>query len=35
MSLKNGSGKCSLLVLSANSWKEQNIDSSFSRQIKP
>ena len=32
---KNGCGKCSLLVLSANGWKDQNMDSSFSRQRKP
>ena len=26
---------CSLFVLSANGWKDQNMDSSFSRQRKP
>ena len=35
MTLKNGFGKCSLFVLSANGLKDQNIDSSFSRQRKP
>ena len=35
MTLKNGFGKCLLFVLSANGWKEQNTDSSFSRQKKP
>ena len=35
MALKNGFGKCSLFDLSANGWKEPNIDSSFSRQRKP
>ena len=35
MTLKNGFGKCSLFVLSANGWKDQNMDSSFSRQRKP
>ena len=35
ITLKNGFGKCSLFVLSANGWKDQNMDSSFSRQIKP
>ena len=34
MTLKNGFGKCSLFVLSANGWKDQNMDSSFSRQTK-
>ena len=34
MALKNGLGKC-LFVLSANGWKEPNMDSSFSRQRKP
>ena len=28
-------GKCSLFVLSANDWKDQNMVSSFSRQRKP
>ena len=32
MTLKNGFGKCSLFVLSANGWKDQNMASSFSRQ---
>ena len=32
MTLKNGFGKCSLLVLSASGWKDQSMDSSFSRQ---
>ena len=31
----NGFRTCSLLVLSANGWKEQNMDSSFSHQRKP
>ena len=35
MTLKYGFGKCSLFVLSANGWKDQNMDSSFSRQRKP
>ena len=35
MTLKNGFGKCSLFVLSANDWKEQNMVSSFSRERKP
>ena len=35
MTLKNGFGKCSLFVLSANGWKDQNMDSSFSHQRKP
>ena len=34
MTLKNGLGKCSLFVLSANDWKDQNMVSSFSRQRK-
>ena len=34
MTLKNEFGKCSLFVLSANGWKDQNMDSSFSRQRK-
>ena len=34
MTLKNGFGKCSLFVLLANWWKDQNMDSSFSRQRK-
>jgi len=33
--LKNSFGKCSLFVLSANGWKDQNMASSFSRQRKP
>ena len=32
MTLKNGFGKCSLFVLSANGWKDQNMDSSFPAQ---
>ena len=35
MTLKNGFGKCSLFVLSANGWIDQNMASSFSRQRKP
>ena len=35
MTLKNSFGKCLLFVLSANGWKDQNMDSSFSRQRKP
>ena len=35
MTLKNGFDKCSLFVFSANGWKDQNMDSSFSRQRKP
>ena len=35
MTLKNGRGKCSLFVLSAKGWKDQNMDFSFSRQKKP
>ena len=35
MTLKNGLGKCSLFVLSANEWKDQNTDSSFSLQENP
>ena len=35
MTLKNGFGKCSLFFLSANGWKDQNMDCSFSRQRKP
>ena len=35
MTIKNVLGKCSLFVLSANGWKDQNMDSSFSRQRKP
>ena len=31
MTLKNGFGKCLLFVLSANGWKDQNMDSSSSR----
>ena len=34
MTLKYGFGKCSLFVLSANGWKDQNMDSSFSRRRK-
>ena len=34
MILKNGFGKCSLFVLSANGWKDQNMTSSFSRHKK-
>ena len=35
MTLKNGFRKCLLFALSANGWKEQNMDSTFSRQRKP
>ena len=35
MTLKNCFRKCLLFVLSANGWKEQNMDSSFSRQRNP
>ena len=35
MTLKNGFGKCSLFVLSANEWKDQSMDSSFSLQENP
>ena len=35
MTLKNGSVQCSLFVSSASEWKDQNMDSSFSRQRKP
>ena len=35
MTLKNGFGKCSLFVLSASGWKDENMASSFSRQRKP
>ena len=35
MTFKNGFGKCLLFVLSANAWKDQNMDSSFSRPQKP
>ena len=35
MTLKIGSGNCSLFVLSANGWNDQNMPSSFSRQRKP
>ena len=35
MTLKYGFGKCSLFVLSANGWKDQNMDSLFSRQRIP
>ena len=35
MTLKNGCGKCSLFVLSANGRKGQNMASSFFRQRKP
>ena len=34
MTLKNGFRKCSLFVLSADGWKNQNMDSLFSRQKK-
>ena len=35
MTFKNGFGKCLLFVLSANGWKDQNMDSSFSRPKNP
>ena len=35
MTLKIGFGKCSLFVLSANGWKDQNMATSFSHQRKP
>ena len=35
MTLKNGYGKCSLFVLSANGCNDQNIDFSFSRGKNP
>ena len=35
MALKNGFEKYSVFVLSANGWKDQNMDSTFSRQRKP
>ena len=35
MTLKNGFGKCSFFVSSANGWKEKNMDSLFSRQRNP
>ena len=35
VTLKHVFGKCSLFVLSANGWKDQNMDSSFSGQRKP
>ena len=35
MTLKNSFGECSLFVLLANGWKDQNMDSSLSRQRKP
>ena len=35
MTLENGFRKCSLFVLSANGWKDQNMASSFSRQKNP
>ena len=35
MTLKYGFRKCSLFVLSANEWKDQNMDSSFSLQENP
>ena len=35
MTLKNGFGKCSLFVLSANGWKDQNMASSFSPKENP
>ena len=34
MTLKNGFGKCSLFGLLASRGKDQNVDSSFSRQRK-
>ena len=34
MTLKNGFHKCLLFVLSANGWKEQNMDSSFSAKFR-
>ena len=34
MTLKNGFSNCSLFVLSANGWKDQNMAFSFSRQKK-
>ena len=34
MTLKNRFGKCSLFVLSANGWKDRNMDSSFSLDCK-
>ena len=35
MTLKNGFGKCSFFVSSANGWKDQNMASLFSRQRNP
>ena len=35
MTLKNGFGKCLLFVLSANGWKDQNMDSSFPTKENP
>ena len=35
MTIKNGLGKCSLFVLSANGWKEENMASSFSAKENP
>ena len=35
MTLKSGFGECLLFVLSANERRDQNRDSSFSRQRKP
>ena len=36
MTLKNGFGECSLFVLSANGWKDQNnMDSSFPAEENP
>ena len=35
MTLKNGFRKCWFFVLSANGWKDQNMDSSLSGQRKP
>ena len=35
VTLKYGFDKCSLFVLSANGWKDENMVSSFSRQRKP
>ena len=35
MTLKNGFGKCSLFVLSANGWKDQNMDPCFPTKENP
>ena len=35
MPLKNGFGKCSLFVLLANGWEDQNMAPSFSCRRKP